>query len=60
MTEQAVRAIERLIWDYRISVEAFTAMLDGEIKPGGWAAPHRPGLARIETNRKESNARPGN
>ena len=34
MTESAIKAIKRVIWDYRITADEFMSMLDGEIKPG--------------------------
>jgi hypothetical protein len=36
MTEKAIAAIDRLIWDYRITATEFMALLDGDIKPGGF------------------------
>ncbi|MBN1938266.1 MAG: hypothetical protein JW843_01670 [Candidatus Aminicenantes bacterium] len=36
MTEGAIEAVRRLIWDYRMTPEEFITLLDGEIKPGGF------------------------
>jgi hypothetical protein len=36
MTKKAITAIRRLIWDYHIGANEFMAMLDGDIKPGGF------------------------
>jgi len=36
MTEAAIKAINRIIWDYRITPDEFMSMLDGDIKPGGF------------------------
>ncbi len=36
MEESARKAINRLIWDYRITADEFMDLIDGEIKPGGF------------------------
>lgn len=36
MTKKVIMTIQKLIWDYRIGADEFMALLDGEIKPGGF------------------------